>query len=369
MYNWQHPDWPAFNFNFDLSAHVPSVDRYTKAVDELVARIQQLDQDAAHDYFVERLVEEAATTSEIEGEVMSRDDLMSSLLNNLNIGGGSDRIVRDQRARAIGQQIVLNRETFARPLTETALKYWHELLLGYSTSLRYVGEYRQASSPMQIISGPEYKREVHFEAPPASRVPSEMQRFITYCNRRSDLHPIIRAGVAHLYFESIHPFEDGNGRLGRAILEKLLSQELGTFIPFSLSHAVEARRKDYYRALNTSSRGLDINPWLSYYFEVLLEAVSYADSLVGFTIRKQHYYRRFANQLNAGHRKAIAKLFAAGPAGFRGGMTTKKYMRINRVSQATAARALGYLTTLGALTQHGAGRSTHYRLPETLPLP
>ena len=367
MYNWQQPGWPLFEF--DAEMYTTSIDQYSRAVAQLLDRLHQLDQDAAHTYFVERLVEEAAATSEIEGEIMSRDDLMSSLLNNLNLGGASDRLVKDRRARAIGQQIVLNRETFARPLTETALKYWHELLLGYDNSLRAIGEYRQAAVPMQIISGPDYKREVHFEAPPAASVPAEMRRFVAYCNGPTNLPPVLRAGVAHLYFESIHPFEDGNGRLGRAILEKLLSQDLGTFVPYSLSHAIEVRRKEYYQALNRSSHSLDITPWLTYFFEVLSEAVAYADTLVTFTLHKQRYFGQFADRLEPGHRKAIDKLFAAGPAGFQGGMTTKKYMRINRVSQATAARALRYLTALGALTQHGAGRSTHYRLPEELPLP
>ncbi|CAH1000721.1 Protein adenylyltransferase SoFic [Neolewinella maritima] len=291
---------------------------------------------------------------------------MSSVLNNLNLGSATNQ-VKDLRARAIGQQIVLNRETFTRPLTETALKYWHELLLGYDTTLKVTGDYRQGTSPMRIVSGPEYKQVIHFIAPPANRVAVEMEGFIAYCNSTypPGIHPVLSAGIAHLYFESIHPFEDGNGRIGRAILEKMLSQQLGTFIPFSISHSIEARRKAYYVALNTSQTTLDITSWLNYFCEVLLEAIDYADSLVDFTLHKQTYFNEFATQLDPHHRKAIDKLFAAGPAGFQGGMSTRKYMYINRVSQATAARALRYLTSIGALTRHGSGRSTHYLLPQS----
>ena len=363
MYNWEHPDWP--NFRYDGKDYTAQINSYVATVEELQASIASLAAEDARTYFLERLVEEAASTSSIEGEIMSRQDLMSSVMNNLNIGVGGIE-VKDLRARAIGQQIVLNRETYVRPLTETALKYWHELLLGYDRTLHVVGDYRRGSSPMRIVSGPSYKQKVHFEAPPATNVPVEMERFVGYCNTSTakTVHPVLKAGVAHLYFESIHPFEDGNGRIGRAILEKLLSQHLGTFVPYSISHAIGSNCKAYYAALRESSSSLDISPWLAYYCQILIKAVEYADTLVGFSLQKQRYFKQFASQLDPHHRKAIDKMFATGPAGFQGGMTTRKYMRINRVAQATAARALRYLTSIGALTQQGAGRSTHYLLPQ-----
>ena len=364
MYNWEHTDWP--NFHFRAEDYIDEINHYVATVAKLQAGIASLAAEDARTYFLERLVEEAASTSSIEGEIMSRQDLMSSVMNNLNIGVGGIE-VKDLRARAIGQQIVLNRETYSRPLSETALKYWYELLLGYDRTLNVVGDYRRSNSPMQIVSGPSYKQNIHFEAPPASTVPVEMERFVGYCNTNTakTIHPVLKAGVAHLYFESIHPFEDGNGRIGRAILEKLLSQHLGTFVPYSISHAIETNRKAYYTALRESTSSLDISPWLKYYCTILIEAVKYAGTLVSFSVQKQRYFHQFASQLDPHHQKAINKMFATGPAGFQGGMTTRKYVRINRVSQATAARALRYLTSIGALTQHGAGRSTHYLLPQT----
>ena len=362
MYNWQYADWP--NFRFDSGDYTAQVESYTAAVSELVATIQCLDMEDARAYYLERLVEEAISTSSIEGEIISRRDLTSSITNNLNLGVGAEA-VKDIRARAISQQLILNQVTYARPLTETALKYWHELLLGYDRTLSVVGDYRRGTSPMRIVSGPSYRPQVHYEAPPSARMPQEMKRFVAYCNANDAIgtHAVLRAGVAHLYFENVHPFEDGNGRIGRALLEKLLSQQLGTFVPYSISQAILARQGEYYTALQQSSTSLAIDSWLTYFCEVLNEAVRHANELVGFSIRKRRYFHEFAVRLNPHHRKAIDKMFATGPAGFQGGMTTRKYMRINRVAQATAARALRYLTSIGALTQHGAGRSTHYLLP------
>ncbi len=158
---------------------------------------------------------------------MSRQDLMSAVINNLNLGGAL-RNVRDLRAKAIGQQLIFNRDTYARPLPATTLKYWHELLLGYENRLQIIGDYRQGRLPMRIISGPDYRQEIHFEAPPADRVATEMEPFIAYCNASNPqtVPGITRAGIAHVWFESVHPFEDGKGRLGSAIMEKMVSQSL-----------------------------------------------------------------------------------------------------------------------------------------------
>ncbi|MGB3801947.1 MAG: DUF4172 domain-containing protein [Lewinella sp.] len=361
-YNWQHESWPSFRW--DELAVESGLRKYCERSVTLVDRIRLLPAQEVQDYLVERLVEEARSTSSIEGEVVSRQDLVSSVTNNLNLGA-TVRNVRDLRAQAIGQQIILNRDTFPRPLTETTLKYWHELLLGYENRLNVVGDYRRGLSPMRIVSGSEYRQEIHYEAPAASQVPAEMPPLVAYCNspKPQSVTGVSKAGVAHLWFESIHPFEDGNGRIGRAILEKMLSQSLGVFVPFSISHTIEGRKKEYYTALNQSSRSLDITPWMVYFSEVLLESLHYADSLIAFTLKKHNYLSGLRGALAAHEDKAIQKMLNSGPEGFRGGMTTKKYMRINRVSQPTAARALKRLTEIGALIQKGAGRSTHYVLP------
>ncbi len=362
LYNWQQPLWP--QFKWDDTAIAQKLKQYCEGSTALVDRLSLLPGTELQDYLLERLVEEARSTSGIEGEVMSREDLMSSVINNLHLGG-TLRNVRNLRAKAIAQQIILNRDTFSRPLTATMLKYWHELLLGYENRLNVIGDYRQGVSPMRIMSGPEYRQEVHFEAPPAIRVAQEMEPLIAYCNSSNPqtVAGVTKAGVAHVWFESIHPFEDGNGRLGRAIIEKMLSQSLGVFVPFSISHTIERRRNAYYTALNRSTQTLDITPWLVYFSEILIESIEYANSLVNFTLQKHEYLSGIAARISNQELKAIEKMLATGPDGFQGGMTTKKYMHINRVSQATAARALKHLTEIRALLQQGKGRSTHYVLP------
>ena len=362
LYNWQQENWP--EFFWDADAIEDTLETYCKKSVLLVDRINLLPTEEVQDYLIERLVEEARSTSSIEGEIMSREDLVSSVMNNLNIQGSLQN-VRDLRAKAIGQQIILNRDTFSRPLTETALKYWHELLLGYENRLNVIGNYREGATPMRIVSGPTYRQKVHYEAPPAERVAKEMQVLIDYCNspKPQTVAGITKAGIAHIWFESIHPFEDGNGRIGRAIIEKMLSQSLGVFVPFSISHAIEQRKKDYYASLNKASRSLDISPWLIYFSQVLIESLQYAESLINFTLQKHSLLMRIGTGISPHERKALDKMFAAGSNGFEGGMTTKKYMRINRVSQPTAARSLRHLTEIGALVQRSQGRGTHYVLP------
>lgn len=362
MYNWEHPGWPEFRFNYDLL--LPKVERYESSLRQLMDQLIHLSSDDFGGYEVERLVDEAATTSSIEGEVISRQELLSSIRNNLNTTHGVAKNVRDLRARAVSQQIVHNRNTFEQPLSETTLKYWHQLLLNYDTTLAVVGDYRQGSGPMRIVSGPVYRQQVHFEAPPSNRVPAEMKRFIEFIRNRHEWinHPILKAGVSHIYFESIHPFEDGNGRIGRSILEKLLSQYLGSFIPFSISRAIESKRKEYYETLRVASTTLDIDPWMKYYCEALHTAVDYAHELVGSVLKQQRFFQAYGDRLDKENRKVLTKMFDEGPAGFRGGMTAKKYASINRVSRATATRALTRLTEIGALSRHGAGRGVHYKL-------
>lgn len=362
MYNWQHPQWP--HFDFDGALVNPGIEHYGAAVKSLEKKIRELPQQEVTAFILERMVEEASTTSGIEGEVLSKEELMSSLRNNLNIGTVHEP-VRDRRAKSIAELIVLNRSTFQLPLSEITLKYWHETLLNWDTRLNNIGRYRSSDAPMQIISGPSYRLTVHFEAPPASQLREEMGSFIDYCSVRSTYsheEAILKAGIAHIWFESIHPFEDGNGRIGRAIIEKFLSQGLGDFIPFSISHAIERRCKEYYESLKQSQTSPDITAWMAFFVECLNEAVNYADTLVSFTVQKHAYFKKFDGLLSTPQIKAIGKMFLAGPKGFRGGMTAKKYMSITRASRATASRSLTELAGIGALEKKGAGRSVHYRL-------
>jgi Fic family protein len=263
--------------------------------------------------------------------------------------------------------MVAVRDSYAEPLTQDMLFDWHRLLLGQSPQIT-VGAWRTHAEPMQVISGAMGKENVHFEAPPSARVPEEMQRFIDWFNDTAPdgAQPIkkapVRSAIAHLYFESIHPFEDGNGRIGRAIAEKALAQTLNRTVLLSLSQTIEAEKKAYYTALETAQRSNEITPWLTYFVGVILKSQRQAKDLVQWTLKKAMFFDRYAHQWNERQRKAILRMLEEGPGGFKGGMTAAKYQSLTKAPKATATRDLQKLAEIGTLISQGGGRSTHYIL-------
>lgn len=221
---------------------------------------------------------------------------------------------------------------------------------------------------MQVVSGPGGREKIHFEAPPSAQVTNEMTRFIQWFNdtapggikeiRKAPL----RSAIAHVYFESIHPFEDGNGRIGRAIAEKALSQTTGRPVLLSLSQTIEAERKHYYAALENAQQGNEITQWIKYFATVVLKAQVQAAEIVAFTLQKTKFFDRFKNQLNDRQLKVVRTMLEAGPRGFKGGMTANKYSSIAKTSKATATRDLQSLADLSVFVAEGGGRSTHYTL-------
>jgi Fic family protein len=244
---------------------------------------------------------------------------------------------------------------------------WHTMLLGEQNKIQ-TGAWRTHTDAMQIISGPVGKQKVHFEAPPSSEVAKEMQNFINWFNETAPgkIKEIkkapIRAAIAHLYFESIHLFEDGNGRIGRAIAEKALSQTIGRPILLSLSQAIEADRKSYYHALEHAQKSNDITEWINYFVLTTLAAQNEAKRQIEFTLQKAKFFDQFKERLNERQEKVIKRMMEAEPKGFEGGMTANKYISITRSSKATATRDLQILADLGVLVAKGGGRSTSYNL-------
>jgi Fic family protein len=231
-----------------------------------------------------------------------------------------------------------------------------------------VGQWRRHVEPMQVVSGAVGKPTVHFEAPPSSRVPKEMTRFISWFNETAAggkleiKRPLVRAAVAHLYFESIHPFEDGNGRIGRALSEKALSQGIGRPALLSLSRAIEAQRKKYYEALQTGQQSNEITPWVTWFVNMAVEAQKHAEEQIEFTLKKTKFFDRFKDELNERQVKVMRRMLEEGPKGFQGGMNAKKYMGITDTSKATATRDLQDLVEKGVLVPSGGGRSTRYEI-------
>lgn len=176
------------------------------------------------------------------------------------------------------------------------------------------------------------------------------------------LHAPVRSAIAHIFFESIHPFEDGNGRIGRALSEKALSQGAGRPVLLNLSAAIEFRRQDYYEALKKAQRANEITPWIHYFIGTIQEAQRMVIRQINFTIAKSHFFDQFSPRLNPRQEKVLNRIFEAGSSGFEGGMSAKKYMSIAKTSKSTATRDLQELTDMGALRMKGGGRSTRYEL-------
>lgn len=230
-----------------------------------------------------------------------------------------------------------------------------------------VGHYRTHADPMQIVSGPLQAPRVHFEAPPSDRVAAEMARFIEWFNASAPggstpLPAVTRAGIAHLWFETVHPFEDGNGRLGRAIAEKALAQSLKTPTLTALAETINRHRKDYYAALHRASRDNHIDAWLNWFADIVIAAQMRTVARVRLLIEKTRMLDRLRDRLNSRQEKVLLRMFAEGVDGFTGGLSAQNYRTITEAGPATATRDLGGLVEMGALIRSGELRYARYHL-------
>lgn len=362
-YNWQQTDWPKFQYQIsDIEDLLLS---YIQNAGRLEGALRSLRDSEREESIMELLIAEAIKTSEIEGEFMSRADVASSIRNQLGIT--NQKQAKDQRAHGIAEILVSARNTFNTPLTESTLLKWHSSLLAHEKGLQ-IGRWRTHEAPMQIVSGAIDFERMHFEAPPSSSLQGEMTAFIKWFNTTGPdgskviIHAPVRAAIAHLYFESIHPFEDGNGRIGRALAEKALAQSTGYPGLSSLSFTIERNKKEYYRQLEKAQRSNEISDWIKYFVSTVAEGQKFAQEIVDFTLLKSKYFDRYSKQLKTTQLKVIQRMLSEGPGGFKGGMTATKYSRLTRVSKATATRHLSELLKFGALAVRGQGRSTRYYL-------
>ncbi|SFS84216.1 Fic family protein [Zhouia amylolytica] len=362
-YNWEHKNWPEFNYNPSVIDQL--VIEFASESGEVKGIMEGLPDNFKQEAVLQFMIDEAMKTSEIEGEYYSRHDVMSSIKNRLGLQV-EHKFIKDKNARGIGELMVEVQQDFAKPLSAKLIKSWHTILFDNDRFINK-GQYRTGDEPMVIVSGRYGKEEIHYQAPPSTKVPSEMKRFVDWYEnfkiRSKDLKSaLIKTAIAHLYFESIHPFEDGNGRIGRAIAEKCLSEALGRPIVMSLSTVIEHDKKTYYDALKQAQRTLDLTPWILYFTQTILMAQNHAKKLIRFTLRKATFLDAHSQVLNERQRKVILKILDKGLDGFKGGMTAKKYISIAKTSKATATRDLQDLVDKGVFILKGAGRSTYYEL-------
>lgn len=363
-WNWQHPDWP--QFRFPAAALASRESRFLQNSGVILGTTRHLPDSERLLLIVELIGAEALKTSEIEGEVLDRDSVQSSLRRQFGLQTDARRI--NPSERGITEMLTDVYRTFAAPLSDEVLFGWHQGLMQARSDLRRVGAYRTHPEPMQVISGPVHEPKVHFEAPPSELVPREMQRFCDWFNATAPggatpVPALARAGLAHLHFECIHPFEDGNGRIGRALAEKVLAQSTGQPTLTALSLVLQRHRARYYRELEIANKTLEVTGWLDWFADRVLEAQAHTLAWVEFVIAKTKLLDRLRGALNARQEKALLRLMRDGPDGFEGGLSAGKYISITAASPATAGRDLADLVQLGALVRTGQLRGTRYWLP------
>lgn len=366
-WNWEQPGWPDFSYKSEALAQLER--QFLLQSGEFVGAFKHMGPDDQETLKIDLISEEAVKTSEIEGEILNRDSVQSSLRHQLGLGAEQPGI--DPAERGIAEMMADLYRNFGKPLDDATMFAWHRMLLSGDRKISVIGGYRTHEDPMQVVSGPDYKRIVHFEAPPSSRMNDEMSRFIAWFNAtapsgKNPLPALTRAGIAHLYFVCIHPFEDGNGRIGRALAEKSLAQNLNQPSLIALAYTIERKRKDYYAALERNNKEMEISAWLTYFANTILEAQRNTIKRVDFFVAKARFYETFRGQLNERQDKVIARMFKEGIDGFMGGLSAENYISISKTSRATATRDLQDLVEKGALTKTGELRHTRYflNLPE-----
>ncbi|MBK8915126.1 MAG: Fic family protein [Phycisphaerales bacterium] len=363
-WNWQQPDWP--EFTWDESRLVRAEERFLLRGGQFLGTVRHLAAEDRDQVIVEAMSSEAVTTSEIEGELLDRHSVQSSIRRQLGLAGDRRRI--QPAEQGISEMMVDLFRRHARPLDQRSLFDWHSMAMKGRADLSDIGRYRTHAEPMQVVSGTIHKPVIHFEAPPSGRVAEEMRRFLAWFNETNakgsaPLPALTRAGIAHLYFESIHPFEDGNGRIGRAIAEKALAQGLGQPSLTALAMTMLAHQREYYDSLEAANKRNEVTHWLAWFAGIALEAQQRTLAQVEFVLDKAKLLDRLRDDLNPRQLAALLRMLQEGPGGFKGGLSAGNYAKIAKTSAATATRDLADMVARGALTRSGERKHTRYHLP------
>ena len=363
IWNWQHKNWPNFTYNKEEFSDFENQFLHKAGIMQgSVQHISEPDHDILR---VDLISNEAFKTSEIEGEILNRDSLQSSIRKHFGLQTDHRKIPPAEQG--VAEMMVDLYKNYQLPLEHRYLFNWHQMLMNGRRDISDIDAYRTHHDPMQIVSGAIHRPDIHFEAPPSSSVPKEMDLFIEWFNQsgqigNAEIPALIRSGIAHLYFESIHPFEDGNGRIGRIISEKALSQSLGRPTLIAISTTIESEKKAYYAALQNTNANLEIDRWLEYFCQMVLKAQDYTQSMIDFLIEKGKFYHVFENKLNDRQAKVVERVFREGISGFKGGLSADNYLTITGTTRATATRDLQKLVKLGAFRKTGERKHTRYYL-------
>jgi Fic family protein len=362
-WNWQQSDWPHFSWN---GARLQKAEQqFLVGTGMFAGSLKHLDSENRQMLLIEAISTEAVTTSEIEGELLDRASVQSSIRKQFGLETDQKKIKPAEQG--IAEMMVDLYRSFAQPLSAEMLGGWYQMLMQGRSDLSDVGRYRTGGEPMQVVSGAIYQPSIHFEAPLSADVPKEMKRFVKWFNRTAPtggepLPALTRAGIAHLYFESIHPFEDGNGRIGRAISEKALAQSLGHPTLTALAATILMRRKGYYAALEAANKQNEITPWLAWFAGMAIEAQQRTETRVEFLLDKTRLLDRLRGKINDRQEKALLRMLREGPEGFKGGLSAGNYASLTKASPATTTRDLADLVEKGGLVRAGERRHARYTL-------
>lgn len=355
--------WPAFQWDQDKVVGLLTALRHRQG--RLTGRMEALGFSLRVEAVLHTLTEDVLKSSEIEGEILDRDQVRSSIARRLGLDIGA-LTPADRNVDGVVEMMLDATRNFDKPLTEDRLFGWHAALFptGRSGMNKItVGAWRtDQSGPMQVISGPFGREHVHFEAPEAARLSEEMKSFLAWFDNATSLDPVLKAAIAHLWFVTIHPFEDGNGRIARAITDLQLARSEDSPQRFySMSAQIRQERNAYYTILEQTQKGdLNITPWLDWFFTCLDRAVANAENILASVLRKARFWARLTEQsINDRQRDILNRLLD----GFEGKLTSSKYAKIEKCSPDTALRDITQLIEIGALVKdEGGGRSTGYSL-------
>ena len=355
-WNWQKSDWAKWDFDSEKLQKYEN--EFLLDAWKISWALQYLHQEEREIVQVQLLSDEAMKTSEIEWEFLNRDSVQSSIKRKLGMKAETKNDVSEE---GIAELMFDCFENFQIDISQATLCKWHEMICRGRGDLNDIGKYRSHEEPMQVVSGQIDRPKVHFEAPASSVVQWEMEEFFKWLVG-SKLPPLTKAWVAHIYFISIHPFEDGNGRIVRAICEYILSQALQTPSLTTLSRQIESKRKEYYDILEKSNKDMNIQKWLEWFCEIVLEAQKYALSLIDFTICKTKLLDTVKGNINERQQRVLLRMFEAGPEWFIWWLSAANYIKITKATVPTTTRDLSDLVLKWVLKKTWERKSTRYWL-------
>lgn len=364
MYIHQLKDWPEFTWNQEKLIGLLSSTRHKQG--RLIGKMESLGFSLQSEAILETMTLEALKSNEIEGEILDAEQVRSSLARRLGLDVAGI-IPNDRNVEGIVEVMLDATQEYLSPLTEDRLFNWHAALFPTGRiGLRKitVGDWRNSGQTMQVVSGAMGREKVHYEAPVDENVPKEMSKFLDWFNSRIEIDPVLKAAIAHLWFVTIHPFEDGNGRLARTIADMQLTRADGIVQRFySMSAQIRIERTAYYDILEKTQKGtLDITEWLEWFLNCLARAISYSDTVLARVLKKAKIWELLATKkINDRQRIIINKLLD----NFEGKLTSTKYAKIAKCSSDTALRDLQNLIAQGVLVKEAGGsRSTSYAIVE-----